>query len=44
MKEKLKNNVYLENKGETLIFMSGHFDETMTIWISHFSILVHSKF
>ena len=26
----------LENRGETLIFMSHHFDETMTIWISHF--------
>ena len=26
----------LENKSETLIFMSRHFDETMTILISHF--------
>ena len=26
----------LENKGETLIFMSRHFNETMTILISHF--------
>ena len=26
----------LENRGETLIFMSRHFDETMTILISHF--------
>ena len=26
----------LENKGETLIFMSRHFDETMAILISHF--------
>ena len=26
----------LENRGETLIFMSHHFDETMTILISHF--------
>ena len=26
----------LEIRGETLIFMSGHFDETMTILISHF--------
>ena len=26
----------LENRGETLIFMSHHFDETMTISISHF--------
>ena len=26
----------LENRGETLIFMSRHFDETMTIYISHF--------
>ena len=26
----------LENRGETLIFMSCHFDETMTILISHF--------
>ena len=25
----------LENRGETLIFMSRHFDETMTILISH---------
>ena len=25
-----------ENRGETLIFMSRHFDETMTILISHF--------
>ena len=34
--EKLKNNVGLENRGETLIFMSRHFDEIMTILISHF--------
>ena len=26
----------LENRGETLIFMSRHFDETMIIFISHF--------
>ena len=26
----------LENKGKTLIFMSHHFDETMTILILHF--------
>ena len=26
----------LENRGETLIFISCHFDETMTILISHF--------
>ena len=26
----------LENRGETLISMSRHFDETMTIFISHF--------
>ena len=26
----------LENRGETLIFMSRHFDETITILISHF--------
>ena len=26
----------LENRGKTLIFMSRHFDETMTILISHF--------
>ena len=26
----------LENRGETLIFMSRHFNETMTILISHF--------
>ena len=26
----------LENRGKTLIFMSHHFDETMTILISHF--------
>ena len=26
----------LENRGETLIFMSRHFDETTTILISHF--------
>ena len=26
----------LKNRGETLIFMSRHFDETMTILISHF--------
>ena len=26
----------LENRGETLIFMSRHFDETMTILIPHF--------
>ena len=26
----------LETWGETLIFMSGHFDKTMTILISHF--------
>ena len=26
----------LKNRGERLIFMSGHFDETMTILISHF--------
>ena len=26
----------LENRGETLIFMSRHFDETMTTLISHF--------
>ena len=26
----------LENRDETLIFMSRHFDETMTILISHF--------
>ena len=26
----------LENRGETLIFMSRHFDETMIILISHF--------
>ena len=25
-----------ENRGETLIFMLRHFDETMTILISHF--------
>ena len=27
---------FLENRGETLIFMSRHLDETMTILISHF--------
>ena len=27
---------HLENRGETLIFMSRHFDETMTILISRF--------
>ena len=26
----------LESRGETVIFMSPHFDETMTILISHF--------
>ena len=26
----------LENRGETLIFMSRHFDKSMTILISHF--------
>ena len=26
----------LENRSETLIFMSRHYDETMTILISHF--------
>ena len=26
----------LENRGETLIFMSRHFNETMTILMSHF--------
>ena len=26
----------LENRGETLIFMSRHFDETITILIPHF--------
>ena len=26
----------LENRGETLMFMSRHFDETMSILISHF--------
>ena len=26
----------LENRGKTLIFMSRHFDKTMTILISHF--------
>ena len=26
----------LESRGETLIFMSRHFDEKMTILISHF--------
>ena len=26
----------MENRGKTLIFMSGHFEETMTILISHF--------
>ena len=26
----------LENRGDTLIFMSHHLDETMTILISHF--------
>ena len=26
----------LENRGKTLTFMSRHFDETMTILISHF--------
>ena len=26
----------LENKGKTLIFMSRHFDETMTVLILHF--------
>ena len=26
----------LENRGQTLIFISRHFDETMTILISHF--------
>ena len=26
----------LENRGQTLIFLSRHFDETMTILISHF--------
>ena len=26
----------LENRGDTLIFMSRHFDETMTILILHF--------
>ena len=26
----------LENRGESLMFMSRHFDETMTILISHF--------
>ena len=26
----------LENRGKTLIFMSRHFDETMTILILHF--------
>ena len=35
-KEKLKIMFGLENRGETLIFMSHHFDETMTILISHF--------
>ena len=33
----------LENRGETLIFMSRHFDETMTILIFAFSS-VHLKF
>ena len=33
----------LENRGETLIFMSRHFDETMTILISLFSDLVALK-
>ena len=27
---------FLENRGETLIFMSGHFDETMNILILYF--------
>ena len=36
MKEKLKNNVQFRKKGELLIFMSRHFDETRTILISHF--------
>ena len=31
----------LENRGETLIFMSRHYDETMNILISHFSDLVY---
>ena len=31
----------LENRGETLIFMSRHFDETMTIFFRIFSVLVH---
>ena len=43
-KEKLKNNIRfacLENRGETSFFMSRHFDQTMTILILHFSVLVH---
>ena len=36
-KEKLKNIVLgLEDRGETLIFISRHFDETMNILILHF--------
>ena len=33
----------LENRGETLIFMSPHFDETMAILISHFLRFVALK-
>ena len=41
MKENWKIMFGLENRGETLIFMSHHFDETMTILILHFLCLVH---
>ena len=34
----------LENRGKTLIFMSRHFDETMTIFISHFLLFGAIKF
>ena len=34
----------LENRGETLIFMSRHFDETTTIMISHFLCFGALKF
>ena len=38
LKEKKRQKIMfgLENRGETLIFMSRHFDETMTIFNSHF--------
>ena len=35
-KEKLESNVPFKNRGEALIFMLRHFDETMTILILHF--------